>query len=92
MVVLFKQFEIAQGLDTRGILGGIGEFACCQHMLVDGNSGIRGVRRYRGSPRVIGRLDSRLENIVPRKVLKGGARGYAYLCQRRPVHPAVYSG
>ena len=56
LVVLLQQPERAQGLDAVGGLGGVGELAGGEGVLVDSDGRVGGLGCCRGSPSVVVRL------------------------------------
>lgn len=57
VVVLLEKLESAEGFDTRGALGGVGELAGRKGMLANGDGGVGGLGGLGGRQRVVVRLE-----------------------------------
>lgn len=72
LVVLFEKSQGPKGLDAGRGLCGIGELSCGEGMLVDGDSGVGGLRSVRGGFGMIMRLPGLVSMRRPIVKEKGG--------------------
>lgn len=83
LMVLLEEPKGPQGLDAGGGLGGIGEFASCARVLVDGDGRVGRLGRVGGCFRMVMRLMRYCQHSHVRRYRM---RWNAYLDQWRSVH------